>query len=166
MKKIMMLALAVVSVVAFSKSDAMAQDYQNSYRFGVGLGYGTQFPYPKTGHYGNRGVRPLRGLGLGFDNLGAIVDRVDAPPYFAQYPPVYYNGIISRPYGISPYAAPPGIMPVEMTIPMVIPQAIQNPYYEQQITPASENTAEPVNSTDNQSTHIYNPYVESVSSVD
>jgi hypothetical protein len=163
MKKILLLALAVVSVTAFSNSDLMAQDYQNSYRFGVGLGYGTQFPYPNKGYFGNRRYRGFIGDGLW--NAGGIVDRVDAPPYFAQYPPVYYNGIISRPYGISPYAAPPGITPVEMTIPMPVPQAIQNPYYEQQLTPASENKTETVAPVGNQSTHIYNPYVETISSV-
>lgn len=165
MKKILMLALAVVTVFAFSNSNAMAQDYQNGYRFGAGWGYGTQFPYPK---FGRRCNRPFNnGLGLGyFDNIGGIVDRVDAPPYFAQYPPVYYNGIISRPYGISPYAAPPGIAPVEMGFPVVEPQAIHNPFYEQQVTPASENTSEPVDAIDNQSTHIFNPYIETVSSVD
>lgn len=32
---------------------------------------------------------------------------VQTPPYFATHPPVYYGTRYSRPYGISPYAAPP-----------------------------------------------------------
>ncbi|MEM9586378.1 MAG: hypothetical protein AAGA03_03780 [Planctomycetota bacterium] len=29
------------------------------------------------------------------------------PPYFATNPPVYYGGRYARPYGVSPFAAPP-----------------------------------------------------------
>ncbi|HMP78911.1 MAG TPA: hypothetical protein PKD54_05625, partial [Pirellulaceae bacterium] len=51
-------------------------------------------------------------------------------PYFAKFPPVHYSGIVPRPYGISPYAAPPGIMPVEMMVPApTAPAVIKNPFY-------------------------------------
>ncbi|MDA9777561.1 hypothetical protein N9D38_03910 [Rubripirellula sp.] len=32
---------------------------------------------------------------------------VRTPPYFATNPPVYYSGRYARPYGLSPFAAPP-----------------------------------------------------------
>ncbi len=32
---------------------------------------------------------------------------IPAPPYFALNPPVYYGTRYARPYGISPFAAPP-----------------------------------------------------------
>lgn len=31
------------------------------------------------------------------------------PPYFATNPPVYYGARYARPYGISPFAAPPSV---------------------------------------------------------
>lgn len=33
------------------------------------------------------------------------------PPYFALNPPVYYGARYSRPYGLSPFAAPPMLSP-------------------------------------------------------
>jgi hypothetical protein len=50
-------------------------------------------------------------------------------PYFAQHPPVYYSYPIARPYGFTPYAVPPGVIPAEMQI---APQAqeIINPYFK------------------------------------
>jgi hypothetical protein len=33
------------------------------------------------------------------------------PPYFATNPPVYYGARHSRPYGLSPFAAPPQVSP-------------------------------------------------------
>ena len=33
--------------------------------------------------------------------------RMRTPPYFATHPPVYYGARHARPYGISPFAAPP-----------------------------------------------------------
>jgi len=62
------------------------------------------------------------------------------PPYFALHPPVYYEGIVKRPYGISPFAAPPGVLPVEMTI-TVEPKTVLNPFYKNElISPADDAT--------------------------
>jgi hypothetical protein len=36
---------------------------------------------------------------------------VRTPPYFALNPPVYYGARHARPYGISPFAAPPMVEP-------------------------------------------------------
>ena len=51
------------------------------------------------------------------------------PPYFALHPPVYYDRVVPRAYGISPFAAPAGVMPVENT---VAPEAksVSNPFFK------------------------------------
>lgn len=77
--------------------------------------------------------------GYGFYNYGYNFNNsgFERPPYFALYPPVHYSDqIIPRPMGISPFAAPPGVMPVEMTIPAE-PQVIQNPYFKEKAKPVS-----------------------------
>lgn len=103
MKNILTLAIAVAAVVLFASEQASAQGYAGGYGFGAGIC--------------NAGC-----------NGG--VSRFQAPPYFAQFPPVYYNGIVRRPYGISPYAAPAGIEPVELrAVPEEVkPMTIRNPY--------------------------------------
>lgn len=53
------------------------------------------------------------------------------PPYFAVHPPVYYDRIVPRAFGMSPYAVPPGVMPIENTIP-VPPKSVSNPYFKGQ----------------------------------
>lgn len=68
------------------------------------------------------------------------------PPYFALHPPVYYEGIVKRPYGISPFAAPPGVLPVEMTV-KVEPKTVLNPYYNRGNN-ASPSINSPSNSVD------------------
>ncbi len=74
------------------------------YDYGVGFGYGF------------RGIRSAR-----------VVNNYDIP-YFALHPPVYYSGQITpRPYGVSPFAAPAGIRPVELDM-AVKPKTIMNPF--------------------------------------
>lgn len=51
------------------------------------------------------------------------------PPYFALYPPVYYDRIVPRAYGISPYAVPPGVMPVENSVAPAA-KTISNPFFK------------------------------------
>ncbi|QDU92879.1 hypothetical protein [Lignipirellula cremea] len=63
-------------------------------------------------------------------------------PYFALHPPVYYSSeIVRRPYGFSPFALPPGILPAELraisgrqavapvAAPAPTPEMIENPFY-------------------------------------
>lgn len=90
--------------VAISQANASAQTA--GYQFGVGLGYG------QPG--GIRFISPREDL-----------------PYFAKYPPVYYGDMVRRPYGYSPYALPPGIMPVEAAVIAQAhqPQTIMNPFF-------------------------------------
>ena len=43
-----------------------------------------------------------------YQPYGAVYrNAVPNPPYFATNPPVYYGARYSRPYGMSPFAAPP-----------------------------------------------------------
>lgn len=78
---------------------------------------------------------------LALSSRGRVI--APTPPYFALHPPVYYEGIVKRPYGISPFAAPPGVLPVEMTI-KVEPKTVLNPLYKNKImiSPA-ENSVNP-----------------------
>lgn len=139
MKRMLILAIAVVALV-FTTSDASAQSYNNGYGFGTGIGQSF-----------------IGGFGGG--------SRFTAPPFFAQHPPVYYNGIVRRPYGISPYAAPPGIVPVEMTIPVETaqPRKVHNPFFKQSMNvsapekqPARAKKA--VKNMNNQTTWVKNPF--------
>lgn len=63
------------------------------------------------------------------------------PPYFALHPPVYYDRIVPRAYGISPFAVPAGVMPVENQVP-VAPKAISNPFYPKEESAPTEDPAE------------------------
>lgn len=116
-------AIAIACIVSQSTSEAQAQGcgLQNGYQFGVGMGY-------------NNYIGQLRTL--------APHDR---PPHFSLFPPVYYSDIITpRPYGISPFAAPPGIRPTELDVLVAPePETVMNPYFRPtpdgpQTTPKSD----------------------------
>lgn len=152
MKRMLILAIAIVAMVFTTTTDASAQSYFGGYGFGTGVGQSFQ------GSFGG--------------------SRFTAPPYFAQFPPVYYNGIVRRPYGISPYAAPAGIAPVELSIPQeaIPPMTIRNPFV-QQAHPVATPHKKPVrtkkaevNNMHNQTTWVKNPFyvpeVEAVTEVE
>lgn len=127
-----LLATLAIAALLGTVSTAKAQGgYNNGYGFGLGFGLGNGFPYPgmdcNPGMGGN-GYFPFRGFGPS--------PRVDEPPYFAKFPPVYYSDIVRRPYGVSPYAAPPGIVPVEMQ-PMAAPVRIVNPHFKIEESPVA-----------------------------
>lgn len=106
------------SVYAKHLRDGYGFGVGNSYGFSVGQGGGFRIPGGSV-------------FGGGF----VVSNPREDVPYFAKYPPVYYNGIIARPYGVSPYAAPPGIVPVEMMqMPAAEPIIITNPHV---VPPAS-----------------------------
>lgn len=125
-------ALAALIVTSATATDATAQTYNNGYGFGTGIG----------------------------QSFGARRSFA-RPPYFAEFPPVYYSGIVRRPYGISPYAAPAGIAPVELSQPVVHAQriTIKNPFFNKSI-PAKAPAAPKANhdNLDNKTTWIKNPY--------
>lgn len=103
-------ALALATCLALAPQQANAQDPCGGINMGYGFGVGL------TSNY------------IGQTRLLAPHDR---PPHFSLYPPVYYSDVlIRRPYGISPFAAPPGIRPVEMdVIIMPEPVTVSNPYF-------------------------------------
>lgn len=116
MRKIVAASIAFSIAALFASSDASAQlNYSQGYGFGAGVGQsrgiGARFPFP------------------GFASGGSATRRAGLP-YFAQFPPVYYSGIVRRPYGISPFAAPAGIRPVELDVapPRIHPVKIVNPH--------------------------------------
>ena len=139
MRTILSLAF-VIGMMTVLTSSAEAQCAGGCY--GSGYGYGAGFF--AANQFGPRFITPR-----------------EQPPYFAQFPPVYYSGIVRRPYGVSPYAAPAGITPVEMSVPA--PLTIKNPFYNKQVAPVSNETPDqPVVENGNQVTWQYNPYIESV----
>ncbi len=122
MKRILTLFAAVAAVTLISQanlSEARAQGFVNGYQFGAGI---NSFGGCNGGGFN------------GFNGFGWVGDVYrEQPPYFATHPPVYYSHIVKRPYGISPYAAPAGIAPVEMSFVAPVPATIHNPYFEQPI---------------------------------
>ena len=185
MRLLTTIAMALAMVTLFSiGSSAEAQ-----------MAVGHSFPYPGNGQHRtsavllpqrlrsalNRPGRPLRpnvevGLGLGAGlGYGAIypyplqnvtgLPRFEEPTYFSKFPPVYYSHHVARPYGISPFAAPPGIVPVEMGMGLP-PAKVVNPYFEdleplietEEVFPNSEFNEE----LPNQSTRRRNPYIETI----
>jgi len=175
MKNIIALAVAIVAISIAAGQDANAQSFSfnNGYQFGAGAGAARGI------HGGGFGIcNPGFGFGTGF-NRAFVVDRSVRPPYFAEFPPVYYNKIVRRPYGISPYAAPAGIAPVEMKYANKVgiePVVVNNPYFNRSNTnsarssspvgntPVSimETSEEETKSTKNKSTKISNPFFKSV----
>lgn len=118
MKK-MMLALLTGLALACPAGHVFGQaGYIQGYGFGLGANFG--------------------GFGPGFGGFAG--SSFQEPPYFARHPPVYYSHIVPRPYGISPYAAPPGIVPTEMRVQVKRePLTVVNPYYDS--APSSLNSA-------------------------
>lgn len=113
MKRFIAIAAALAAIVICSQGSAQAQT-----RLHPG-----GFPFP-----GGCCQQGLNGIG------GLEINRLrrEQPPYFAKFPPVYYSHVVKRPYGISPYAAPAGVMPVEMAYakPVAKPVAINNPFFK------------------------------------
>ena len=127
LRKLMTLSLAIAAVLLIGQNSASAQDM--GYRFGVGL------------DYSNYGHSRRFLLNNGFAPFGDFTRNADFTwrnevPYFALNPPVYYSEqIVRRPYGISPFAAPPGIIPTEMIV-APEPVIIENPHFQ---PPGAEN---------------------------
>lgn len=157
MKRILAIAFAVFAVTVMTDSSANAQCNTSGYGFGVGVNQARI-----GGGYAFGGRQGFGGGGL----LGPVnsVRRFEEPPYFAKFPPVYYSGIVKRPYGISPYAAPAGIAPVEMSIP--VPVTVKNKYFNSNMAPVSKSVEakESSNVLDDKttSTWVSNPFIESL----
>ena len=130
-----LLSLAIVMTTMAMYSSSSDAQYNDGYRFGSGLRFSRGF-------------------------CGGCYTPREQPPYFAKYPPVYYSGKVSRPYGISPYAAPPGVAPVEMSVPQ--PVTVKNPFFDVEVAPVSNEVEETplTDSNGNKVTWKPNPYVE------
>lgn len=124
MSKLFSLTVALIATTFVLQSSSHAQIYGQGFQFGAGIQAG----------------------GLG--NFGGFYRPIprEQPPYFAQFPPVYYSHIVPRPYGVSPYAVPPGIAPIEMCVPAAIPHPsiIKNPHFngeaiEERLPPVESN---------------------------
>lgn len=132
MKRLLLLAVAITAVSIMAESNANAQGYLNGYQFGTGVSW-------------NRGYR--------------VQDR-EQQPFFARHPPVYYSHIVKRPYGVSPYPAPAGIMPVEMQIVTPDPLTVANPFFNKQVAPVKQSTnSESESKTENKTTWVVNPHL-------
>ena len=157
MKRLLALAVAVAAITMMAETDANAQGYTQGYNFGVGInaavrpGIGYRDFYNRRGFYGNQ----FR------DNSLSREFRREKPPYFATFPPVYYSNIVKRPYGVSPYAAPSGIVPVEMLGPAPAPVSITNPFFNNEVSPAKA-PAQPKAKSDDKVTRSQNPYLAPV----
>jgi hypothetical protein len=155
MNRIIALAVAFAAIAIATGPEASAQTFNKSFQFGAGVRAAGGF-----GH--QRGFN--NGFGFGFVNRG--VERVVRPPYFAEFPPVYYNGIVRRPYGISPYAAPAGVTPVELQMGTITvdPVTVTNPFFER-TQPALETgiVDEQLDAgLQNKSTRVANPHFNAV----
>lgn len=136
MRILLSIAIAFAAMAVLTPDTAEAQ-YRDGYRFGTGFQFG------------------------GGNGFFRTTPR-EQPPYFAQFPPVYYNGIVPRPYGFSPFALPPGIAPAEIIAPN--PVTISNPFFGNEIAPVSNEQDAIIEGTDsngNKVTWTFNPYVES-----
>lgn len=97
------LLAAVVVAASVITSSAQAQ-------YDGGCGWGGGWPYNfQSGIYGRTNAYVL--------------------PYFTLHPPVYYSYVVPRPYGFSPFAAPPGMVPAEMQV-LPTAEVIENPHFQ------------------------------------
>ena len=138
MKRLLAVAVAIAAVTMFSQSNAEAQQYNHGYQFGSG-------------------ISALNGFGGGCCGYNSR----EQLPYFAKFPPVYYSNIVARPVGISPYAAPAGIRPIEMDYAKVKNVTVSNPYFDRKAAPV-KTTPIKKKSINQKTTWIVNPYLESV----
>jgi len=157
MKRILAIAFAVVAVTIMTDSSANAQI--NTPGFGFGVGLNQALGANRVG-----AATSSRNRGFGFLGPFNSVRRFEQPPHFARFPPVYYSHIVRRPYGISPYAAPAGIAPVELSIPA--PKTVKNEFFNSKIAPVSEKqeVKKPMDDAGNKTTTTWsaNPFVETL----
>jgi hypothetical protein len=147
MSRLFFVAVAFVAAACLSESNSSAQHIGQGYQFAAGF------------------------QAAGFGSCGGTLFRSmprEQLPYFAQYPPVYYSHIVPRPYGVSPYASPAGIVPVEMSIPAAAAPStttINNPFFKRnvkaklpEVTPANEPANQKTNTKTTLNKKIVNPH--------
>lgn len=158
MKRLFALAVAMAAITMMAESAALGQGYGQGYQFGVGI-KSAHRGFPNQGDYLYRPA--FNGLNQFRNDALSREFRREKPPYFATFPPVYYSGVVKRPYGVSPYAAPSGIAPVEMYSPVAAPISITNPFFNQEVAPVKAPT-QPQPQSDENVTWRSNPYLAPV----
>ena len=148
MKRLLTLGIVLTAIFMLSESNANGQTMGQGYQFGVGINNATCVnDIYRYGYFG---------YGRYPDNSISREFRRDQAPFFARFPPVYYSHVVKRPYGVSPYAAPAGIMPVEMGM-KPEPLSISNPFFKPEAAPAKAEKKQKAKSNDKM-TWIKNPY--------
>ena len=102
----------------------------------------TVFAPSAHAQYGGGGGGYGWGGGWPYNFQSGIFGRTNAYnlPYFSLQPPVYYSHVVPRPYGFSPFATPPGMIPAEMLV-APAPKMIENPHFNpEDKKPADEPT--------------------------
>lgn len=106
------------------------------------------------------GFGPWGAFGLWNAQMALRSVNTPTPPYFSVYPPVYYDGLIRRPYGDSPFAYWPRrpqtrtILTAPRSAPA--PQIVENPFYR--AAPTSPSDEAPAASSNSTSQLIRNPF--------
>ncbi len=170
MKSLLHAALAIVAIATFSMttaSEASAQNITTSYNAGYGAGLGFNFANSNPTFTRSAPRRFSRhngcgrsGFGIPFNYGGGLQERREDLPYFSKFPPVYYSGKVKRPYGVSPYAAPPGIIPVEMNA-VPVAQKVMNPFFNESMEAEQEVKKITVGTElKDKSTRVPNPYID------
>lgn len=140
--RILLSAAMVVAVISFFSPTTAEAQFNNGFRFGTGISSG----FGGGGAFGG----------------GCCTTPREQPPFFAKFPPVYYNGIVPRPYGYSPFAVPGGIAPAELQ--SFQPLTVSNPFFDGEFAPVSDTTEanndKVVDEVGNKVTWKLNPYVE------
>ncbi len=117
MKRLFGIAIAFFAITMVA-GEIQAQQFQNGFNFAVGVGAGRGLNFQ---------ARRFSPFFLGPRVF--VHQRIEEPPYFAKFPPVYYNDIVARNYGTSPFAVPAGIMPVEGIVYEGSSKTIKNGFY-------------------------------------
>ncbi len=155
MKRLLLLAAAIAVVTFVTETQVSAQGYLNGYEFGTGIAASDFYRRPNRPVFGGYGFGAFRN----FDRVRTVV-RDESQPYFAVNPPIYYSHPVKRPYGISPFPAPSGIVPVEMSYPIPMPVSQKNPFYNPEVEPVSDEVAPAEPKSDNKVTWIENPHFD------
>ena len=156
MKRLLAMAVAIAAVTMFSQSEVQAQNFNNGFQFGAGI-RSSALSGGFSGINRFNGFRGFNGFN-GFNGFSrGLLTRNEDLPYFAKFPPVYYSNIIARPVGISPFAVPAGVRPVELDYAKPKRVTKKNPFYNQAIPVKTAPTpAEPLSG---KTTWIANPYM-------
>jgi hypothetical protein len=131
---------------------------------GRGMGKGIGF-----GHHRGIGHHDF-GLGLGgfgwaggccgWDIAELYRQLYNNLPFYALHPPVYYSDVVTRTYGYSPFAYPPGVMTPEIAC-APQPISIINPYVPQKPATPADKKSDPTAAASPQPEPlvIINPFV-------